>query len=411
MKRILTFLAISIYLLLQTNVCAQTVTGSGTVNYVPRFSGTSSIVNSLIQDNGSRVIMNGASDDGVSKFLLNGGANFYLNSNFNPSGHIQGHYLQGIIGGTFSNQTNQYLNENIGLAFALNATGTTNLMSFPGMNSIGSSIYKGNTGTINGFVSNFRTNYLISNSGSVSDLCSYYGGFPLQQYGYPAFTGTISNFYGLYLSDVTTNSDVQSRITNKWGLYQSGSLDRNYLAGNTLIGTNVDAGYKLNVNGSANISGGVLSSSVGINGSAGAYQLQVNGTSNFQNTLSATSANFSGPVGIGTTNPGPYSLAVEGTVAARKIKVTMVSPWADYVFNDSYVLRPLSELASYIKQNKHLPDIPAEREVKEAGIDISETTALLLKKIEELTLYIIKQEEQINQLTKDVKLLHRYSKR
>ncbi|SDX70809.1 hypothetical protein SAMN05444410_1332 [Hydrobacter penzbergensis] len=96
-----------------------------------------------------------------------------------------------------------------------------------------------------------------------------------------------------------------------------------------------------------------------------------------------------GNVGIGTRNPGPYRLAVEGTVGVRKLKVTQVTPWADYVFDPSYKLKPLSQIEAFIKENRHLPEIPSAEEVEKNGVDVGETVSLLLKKIEELTLYII----------------------
>lgn len=402
MKKIQYCLLIILCVLFSFQSYSQTVSGSGTLNYIPKFSATSSITNSQILDNGTKIFINGAADDGYSNFLLKGSVDFSLNANFNPSNHILGHYFQNSIGGTLSNQTNQYLNENIGSAFGLNAAGTTTLTAYPGMNSIGSTFYKSNTGTVNGFISSFRSNYIVSNTGSMSDIASFYGGFPLQSYGSPAFTGTITNFYGVYLSDVTTNSDVQSRITNKWGIYQLGALDKNYLNGNTLIGTNVDAGYKLNVNGTANISNSLLAASVGINGTPGAYQFQVNGTSNFLNNVNGTSAYFTGSMGIGTASPGPYKLAVEGTLGARKVKVTQVNPWADYVFDETYQLPSLSEVESYIKTHRHLPEVPSAKEVSENGMDVGETSTILLKKIEELTLYIIGIKKENDQFRKEM---------
>jgi hypothetical protein len=69
--------------------------------------------------------------------------------------------------------------------------------------------------------------------------------------------------------------------------------------------------------------------------------------------LSAT-----GNVGIGTTNPGSFKLAVEGTIGARDVTVTS-APWSDYVFRPGYRLRPLSDVGAYIQTNGHLPDIPS----------------------------------------------------
>ncbi|NLR62398.1 hypothetical protein HGH93_30180 [Chitinophaga polysaccharea] len=95
-----------------------------------------------------------------------------------------------------------------------------------------------------------------------------------------------------------------------------------------------------------------------------------------------------GNVGIGTTDPGSYKLAVEGTLGARRVKVTQ-AVWADFVFHDHYQLPTLQTLEQYVKQHKHLPDIPSEKEVRENGVDVGEMNAKLLQKIEELTLYII----------------------
>jgi hypothetical protein len=109
-------------------------------------------------------------------------------------------------------------------------------------------------------------------------------------------------------------------------------------------------------------------------------------------------------VGIGTTTPGSYKLAVEGTIGARKIKVTQ-STWADEVFFKNYRLKPLSEMEKYIQQHGHLPEVPSEKEVKGKDLDISETQTLLLKKIEELTLYIIQLSGDVEKNKKENALL------
>ena len=105
-----------------------------------------------------------------------------------------------------------------------------------------------------------------------------------------------------------------------------------------------------------------------------------------------SSANF----GIGTTTP-LYKLDVRGTIRADEILVNVVSG-ADFVFDKTYKLRPLSELGSYIQQNQHLPEIPSADEMKENGVNMSELQIQLLQKVEELTLYIIQQEQRIRDL-------------
>ncbi|RPD39291.1 hypothetical protein EG028_19375 [Chitinophaga barathri] len=96
----------------------------------------------------------------------------------------------------------------------------------------------------------------------------------------------------------------------------------------------------------------------------------------------------SGNVGIGTNITGTYKLAVEGTIGARKVKVTTTA-WADFVFHPDYDLPSLAEVESFIKTNGHLPEIPSEKEVMETGIDLGDMNKKLLQKVEELTLYLI----------------------
>lgn len=113
----------------------------------------------------------------------------------------------------------------------------------------------------------------------------------------------------------------------------------------------------------------------------------------------------SGNIGIGVSDP-QYKLAVYGTIGATKVKVTQ-SGWPDYVFSDGYRLPSLAEVEAFIKEQKHLPQVPSATEVEKNGLDLGDNQAILLKKIEELTLYLIEQDkalkqkqEKIEQLTK-----------
>ena len=105
-----------------------------------------------------------------------------------------------------------------------------------------------------------------------------------------------------------------------------------------------------------------------------------------------------GDVGIGTSTP-QGQLAVNGTVFAKKIKVTQLG-WSDYVFDKNYPLPSLAAVEQFIQQNKHLPDVPSAAVVEKEGIDLGDNQAILLKKIEELTLYIIEQNKRIEKLEK-----------
>ena len=102
----------------------------------------------------------------------------------------------------------------------------------------------------------------------------------------------------------------------------------------------------------------------------------------------------------GPANPGGYALYVQYGILTEKVKVAMSGDpnWSDFVFNKDYKLRALSDIESYIKANNHLPEIPSASEVAKDGIDVAGMDAKLLQKIEELTLYVIQQQKEINKL-------------
>jgi hypothetical protein len=103
-----------------------------------------------------------------------------------------------------------------------------------------------------------------------------------------------------------------------------------------------------------------------------------------------------GRVGVGTLNPSQL-LDVAGNVRANSFiagSTTLTVP--DYVFARDYKLRPLPELAAYITKEQHLPEIPSAKEIQQRGINIGEFQMQILKKVEELTLYTL-QQEQVNQ--------------
>lgn len=86
-------------------------------------------------------------------------------------------------------------------------------------------------------------------------------------------------------------------------------------------------------------------------------------------------------------------------VRAREVLID-AQQWSDFVFEERYPLMPLNELEIYIDQNGHLPGVPSEDEVLKEGINLAEMNAILLQKIEELTLYLIEQEKRIIELEK-----------
>jgi hypothetical protein len=111
-------------------------------------------------------------------------------------------------------------------------------------------------------------------------------------------------------------------------------------------------------------------------------------------------ASATGNVGIGTENFGTYKLAVNGNIRSKEIVVE--TGWADYVFDKSYKLPSLAEVEKFIRQNGHLPNIPSAKEVEEKGLPVGDTQKRMMEKIEELTLYIIQQQKEIDALKKAV---------
>ena len=122
-------------------------------------------------------------------------------------------------------------------------------------------------------------------------------------------------------------------------------------------------------------------------------------------TETANEANSytNGKVAIGydqSLTGGGYGLYVaDGGTRATRVKVDQSSGvWPDYVFEDSYNLPSLAEVDEFIRVNKHLPNVPSEAEVKEEGINVEGMVRVLLEKIEELTLYTIEQQKEIERL-------------
>ena len=121
--------------------------------------------------------------------------------------------------------------------------------------------------------------------------------------------------------------------------------------------------------------------------------------------LSPDKLYVNGNMGIGTTDPKGYKLAVDGSAIATSMTVKLYTNWPDYVFKKDYQLPPLTEVKTYIDQNQHLPEVPSEEQIAKDGLNLGEMNKLLLKKVEELTLYLIEKDTENRQQRADIEEL------
>lgn len=132
------------------------------------------------------------------------------------------------------------------------------------------------------------------------------------------------------------------------------------------------------------------------------HKLVVRGSSKIEGNI-LTDAN----IGIGTNSftdgSDTYRLSVNGSVRANRVRV--YTTWADYVFENDYKLPTLNEVEDHINKKGHLIDIPSAKEVEANGIELGEMNKLLLQKVEELTLYIIQMNKELENVKEQLKEL------
>jgi len=112
-----------------------------------------------------------------------------------------------------------------------------------------------------------------------------------------------------------------------------------------------------------------------------------------------------GQIAIGAVIPAAsgYKLTVTGKVICEELKVQLRAAWPDYVFATGYKLKPLFEVERFIAKNKHLPNIPSAAEVEKNGLEVGGMQRKMMEKIEELTLYIIELQKQVDSLKNNSK--------
>ena len=138
---------------------------------------------------------------------------------------------------------------------------------------------------------------------------------------------------------------------------------------------------------------------VGIGTSAPTTRLEVVGAQSDQSGLRLSQLTTNSPATMATDQFLTVNEHGDVIKASYQLRINDVSQWSDNVFSPAYRLRPLSEVATYVNQQGHLPGVPSAEQVQKQGVDLVSMTSLLLEKVEELTLYSI-QLEKANQETK-----------
>ncbi len=132
-----------------------------------------------------------------------------------------------------------------------------------------------------------------------------------------------------------------------------------------------------------------------------AFNIDMYGT----NALTITPSGQVG-IGTGTSTLGTMKLAVEGTIGAREVKVTLSKPWPDYVFEENYKLMSLQQVANYLKVERHLPYMTSAKSIKtEGGQSLGETQQNMLRSLEELYLHVINLQAENAKLKQDMEAL------
>jgi hypothetical protein len=300
----------------------------------------------------------------------------------------EGSYFGYNAGRVTTGESNSFFGANSGYS---NTTGLRNTF-------IGSSSgYLNTTGYLNSFVG-----HLAGYSNSIGRQNTFIGSY--------AGTANTSGNFNVFVGEVLTGV---ANTTGSGNVFVGNSTGKTNTTGNNNTYIGALAGNK-NLTGSNNVFLGVKA---GMNSTESNKLIIANtetDTPLIYGDFNLKQLVFNGQIGIGTStfptsigsaNVSNYQLFVKGGVLSDEIRVR--TGWADYVFSKDYKLTSLEEVKSYINDYGHLPNVPSANQIEIEGLDLGNISKIQMAKIEELTLYIIKQDEilriqqsQINELKK-----------
>ncbi|MES2556821.1 MAG: hypothetical protein V4604_11765 [Bacteroidota bacterium] len=330
-----------------------------------------------------------------------------------------------------------------GTSLSLGSTGYINLSSTLGSNNY--KIYSENTNNLNNGFANFVTNTVTGTQyGFRNDITL--SGATGSKYGFynNVTSSSASPNYGIYNNLTGTNNSTRYGIYNKvtstgtgtkYGIYTQvtnpGTSEARFGIYSDALGTGAKAGYFLGdveTKGKMMITGNtqgrfVIASSILTTGAIGDQTLTItpNTTAGQDDWNTNNELKFynNGLLEKSTVTASQKVLTVHrpdltqdvfrvygnGVVWATEVNVALTSGFPDYVFESSYELMPLSEVRAYIQTNGHLPNVPTAAAVATDGINVGEMTKTLVEKVEELTLYLLQQDEKMKQQQAEIDAL------
>lgn len=197
----------------------------------------------------------------------------------------------------------------------------------------------------------------------------------------------------LFLALIFSGNYLFAQSASYFGRYAGGvGVNQNALERASAIGYNakvsVDDGLVL---------GDTSLVKVGIGLSNPKYRLDVKGVFNMRTAYNSPSFKINDRNFLELDEKGQFVLN------SFKMKYENEKQWSDRVFEENYYLMPLKEVEKFITKNNHLPNVPSATEVVKNGVAMDEMVSKLLEKVEELTLYTIQQQREIDALKKEIK--------
>lgn len=263
----------------------------------------------------------------------------------------------------------------------------------------------------------------VNTSGYNNTFLGYRSGYSNVSGNFNCYVGYQAGYLSTGSYNVSIGYEAGYSSTGSNNVYYGYRAGKNNVSGSGNIfigkeaGLNETGSNKLYIDNSSTsaplILGDFAANQVAVNATLGTYTLNVGGSLNatdvyvgnqpYRASLWETAGSnivfpySDGIVGIGVAALADHKLAVGGKIITTEIVTKQRAQWPDYVFDPTYKLRSLESLQKYIDTHHHLPEVPSATEVEEEGIDLAQVNAALLKKIEELNLYLIDLNKKIKE--------------